>query len=54
MIEHDGLTFDYTHEKVDERMLEYFQELAVESHLKEKIEAMFNGVEYIYILYCYT
>ncbi|MBP3686826.1 MAG: glucose-6-phosphate isomerase [Alphaproteobacteria bacterium] len=42
-IEFDGLYYDYSKNRFDDKVLEALFELAKEHHLKERIEAMFSG-----------
>ncbi|MBO5441415.1 MAG: glucose-6-phosphate isomerase [Alphaproteobacteria bacterium] len=42
-VEFDGLYYDYSKNRFDDKVLEALFELAKEHHLKERIEAMFSG-----------
>jgi glucose-6-phosphate isomerase len=41
--EHDGVLLDYSHEKLDQTMLGYFEELAASSKVYDRVEQMLSG-----------
>lgn len=43
-IELPNLLYDFSHEKMNEKTIQLFEELVKESRLWDKIEAMFSGV----------
>ncbi len=43
-VEHENIFYDFSHERLTEETLNQFDKLVQDSHLFNRIEAMFNGV----------